>query len=327
MKWSSPTGGRLFGPWFRWPGQGVGPAPAPVTANVRRRSRSDNESFDPSGALDEQMSGRDRVPRTCWATASTSLLCLGTSRSDQADSPAMSTTFWLCSKGHENHPTRDRCGVCREKRVGGALPIPAGSSAPPWYRTKEKVGVAALVLAALLVIGAALWSEFGPTSPRARRDAASTATQPARQPAASTVDASVLVQPTAPSTASGSALPDDEILYDPASLGRLGDCFDEGIDAYVARGCDESHDYELVLVDASYDAALDEPYPSDEDWSSWEAEHCIPALEERSATTYSPDILDVIAIGPTQDTWVQGDRSFWCAAYSPNGKLTAPIQE
>lgn len=181
-------------------------------------------------------------------------------------------------------------------------------------------------MAALFVLGAALWSEYGPTGPRARRDAAASATELAQQPAASADITSAPVEPTSGSTSSGPEVSDDEILYDPATLGRLGDCFDEGIDAYAARGCDAPHDYELVLVDATYDAAPDDPYPSDEDWYAWEAEHCIPALEERSATTYSPDTVDVIAIGPTQDTWVEGDGSFWCAAYSPNGKLTAPIQ-
>lgn len=91
----------------------------------------------------------------------------------------MSTTFWLCSKGHQNHPTRDRCGVRREKRLGAALPIPAEPSRRPWYRTREWLGVAALGLAALLVLGTALWSEHGPTSPRAQRAAANSATEPA----------------------------------------------------------------------------------------------------------------------------------------------------
>ncbi len=237
----------------------------------------------------------------------------------------MTNNFWLCSKGHENHPTRDRCGVCEEQRVAGALPTPAASSTSPWYRTKEKLGVAALLLAALLAVGAAIWSEFGPTSPRSQRDAASTATQPARQPAATFDNNSEPISSASPSTSPGSESSDDEILYDPAVLGGLGDCFDEGPDAYVARNCDEPHDYELVLVDATYDAALGEPYPSDEDWSAWEAEHCIPALEERSGASYSPDALDVTAIGPTQSAWVEGDRNFWCAAFSPNGKLAAPV--
>lgn len=244
----------------------------------------------------------------------------------EPDSSSMTNTFWLCSKGHENHQTRDRCGVCQEERVGGALPVPAVPSTRPWYRTKEKLGAAALVLAALLVISAAVWSEFGPTSPRSQRDAASAATEPAREPGASVDDSSAPVASTPQSDASESGMPEDEILYDPASLGRLGDCFDEGVDAYVARDCDEPHDYELVLVDATYDAGINAPYPSDEDWSAWEAEHCIPALEERSAAPYTPDTLDVRAVGPTRYAWVEGDRSFWCAAFSPNGKLNAPVQ-
>lgn len=239
----------------------------------------------------------------------------------------MTNTFWLCSKGHENHPSRGRCGVCEEKRVVGALSTPAAPSTPPWYRTKEKLGVAALGLAALLAIGAAVWSEFGPTSPRSQRNAASTATEPAQQPVTTTEESSEPVPSASPSLSVESDAPEEEILYDPAVLGRLGDCFDEGLDAYVARGCGEPHDYELVLVDATYDAGLDAPYPTDDEWSAWEAQHCIPALEDRSTTPYSPDTLDVISIGPTQSAWVEGNRSFWCAAFSPNGKLTTPLDE
>jgi len=110
---------------------------------------------------------------------------------------------------------------------------------------------------------------------------------------------------------------DDTVVYDPDSLGSLGDCFDQTTDSYLTQPCDQPHDFQIVLADGQYEAPADAAYPSAEEWAAWQKTFCVPALQTFTNGSHDPETVDALAIGPTETAWTDElDRAVWCAAYS-----------
>lgn len=119
---------------------------------------------------------------------------------------------------------------------------------------------------------------------------------------------------------------DDEVVFDPTLLGALGDCFNQGEDALVAVECAVSHDYQLVLADGRFEASTAALYPSEEEWLLWEDQFCVPALESFAGLPLADDV-DFTTFRPTAESWTEGDRAVWCAAYRGDAQWSGSLAD
>ena len=112
---------------------------------------------------------------------------------------------------------------------------------------------------------------------------------------------------------------------------RIGECFDlestraGTITSVTARPCDREHQYELFLRET----LTLEDYPSGcRPQRVLFEEDCIPAFAEYIGASYESSVLDIYWLGPTRQSWRQGDRLFQCAVYHPSiPRLTAPLRD
>jgi hypothetical protein len=108
---------------------------------------------------------------------------------------------------------------------------------------------------------------------------------------------------------------ESDVLYDPALLGQLGDCFNEEPDALVRISCEDPHDYQIVLANGVIDAPLGAAYPTDTEMAEWEQLNCVPALESFTGLPTGADDIEFVTFPPTTDAWDEGERAVWCAGY------------
>ena len=100
---------------------------------------------------------------------------------------------------------------------------------------------------------------------------------------------------------------------------RVGDCFDlkdpsaDLIDQVTALPCTAEHEYEMIFTGSLPEGG----YPSDDTFTAFLTDHCVPAFGTYIGKAYADSELDIFWLTPTSDAWGDGDRSIQCAAYHP----------
>ena len=110
---------------------------------------------------------------------------------------------------------------------------------------------------------------------------------------------------------------------------RVGDCWDmkdptaETVENVTAKPCGEAHEYEVFFIGAMADGT----YPTDDRFSAYVNDNCLPAFETFVGHAYDDSSLDVTWLNPLSKGWAIGDRTVECSVYDPNNnKLTASMQ-
>lgn len=173
------------------------------------------------------------------------------------------------------------------------------------------VGVAVVAVAAVLVLQA--------RNEESRPSASSTSTTVVRPPSTS-----VPVATTAPSTTE-TLVP---TAVDAFTL-AAGDCFDDPDEAEVSevvtRPCDGPHDNEVYLV-AELDDGPDARFPGVAAIATQVEDRCVEAFDAFVGTRRVQSSLGLFTLGPTADSWEQGDRELLCAVFDPDGPLPASAE-
>ncbi len=103
----------------------------------------------------------------------------------------------------------------------------------------------------------------------------------------------------------------------------IGDCFDDPDSQIVASldliDCAEPHDNE-VFASVNMSGAS---FPGDDGVADFAFEACFDPFEVYVGESYADSPLDYIYLGPTQESWDDGDREVLCILYSADlAKLT-----
>ena len=110
---------------------------------------------------------------------------------------------------------------------------------------------------------------------------------------------------------------------------RVGDCWDmkdpsaDTIDNVTAKPCGEAHEYEVFFIGSMPDGS----YPTDDQFSTYVQDNCVPAFGTYVGQTYDNSDLDISWLNPLSKGWTLGDRTVECSVYDPNNsELTASMQ-
>ena len=103
----------------------------------------------------------------------------------------------------------------------------------------------------------------------------------------------------------------------------IGDCFDDPDSNVVSSldliDCAEPHDNEVfaeVIMSGS-------SFPGDDGVAEFAFEACFDPFEAYVGEPYAESPLDYVYLGPTQESWEEGDRSVLCVLYAADlAKLT-----
>lgn len=109
----------------------------------------------------------------------------------------------------------------------------------------------------------------------------------------------------------------------------VGDCWDmkdpnaDQIDNVTAKPCGEAHEYEVFFIGSMRDGN----YPSDNEFSTYVQDNCVPAFRTYVGQTYDNSDLDISWLNPLSKGWTLGDRTVECSVYDPNNnQLTASMK-
>ncbi len=95
---------------------------------------------------------------------------------------------------------------------------------------------------------------------------------------------------------------------------EVGDCFSaEGESASTVSvvDCSVTHVYEVFFV-FDHEATGQDPFPGDEEISSYADERCEPPFEEYVGNDYDTSIYWITSVTPSDETWAEGDREIVC---------------
>jgi len=103
----------------------------------------------------------------------------------------------------------------------------------------------------------------------------------------------------------------------------VGDCFDDPDGELVTSleivDCSQPHDNEVFAEVASDESA----FPGNQALREFGFAACLPEFEAYVGETYAESPLDYSFLFPSEESWVEGDRTFVCYLYSPDlSKLT-----
>lgn len=118
-----------------------------------------------------------------------------------------------------------------------------------------------------------------------------------------------------------------DVVFDPETLGGLGDCFNEGADVLVAVDCAQLHDYQIILADGIFAAPDGASMPTDEEWDEWEQQNCPNALDDFIGVSDATETIGTAFFGPTDESWAEGDRSVWCVGYVGDTTWTGSLAD
>jgi hypothetical protein len=101
-----------------------------------------------------------------------------------------------------------------------------------------------------------------------------------------------------------------------------GDCLEHTpageAERYAVIDCDRPHDLEVVgILDAG---SLGSQWPGDAELSRWAFQQCAEAFEEYTGQPYGTSPLDLEIIGPSEESWADGDRAVLCGAGQLDGQ-------
>jgi hypothetical protein len=106
---------------------------------------------------------------------------------------------------------------------------------------------------------------------------------------------------------------------------RIGDCFTlkdtaaSEVSEVDAKPCTEAHQYEMF-----HKATMPESdYPTEDQFSSFLADECIPAFNSYVGAPYDSSTLDIFSFTPTESLWKDGNRNVQCAVFDPSSKLVS----
>jgi hypothetical protein len=107
----------------------------------------------------------------------------------------------------------------------------------------------------------------------------------------------------------------------------IGDCFDDPDTNVVATldliDCAEPHDNEVFASVLMSDAS----FPGDNGVAEFAFDACFDPFEAYVGEAYADSSLDYIYLGPTQESWDDGDREVLCILYSADlAKLTGSMK-
>jgi hypothetical protein len=110
---------------------------------------------------------------------------------------------------------------------------------------------------------------------------------------------------------------------------RVGDCWDmkdpssDKIDNVTAKPCGEAHEYEVFFIGSMAEGT----YPSDDQFTGYVQDNCVPAFGTYVGQTYDSSDLDISWLSPMSEGWAAGDRTVECSVYDPNNsELTASMK-
>ncbi len=188
---------------------------------------------------------------------------------------------------------------------GQAWGAPDGSLSPP----SSPGGRRTMVLATVGVLGFVVAAGIGAFILRAGDRGAALESPP--------VDATPAEEtPAVPTPTSGS-------VVDAFTI-ELGDCLivpsEDQFEEIRRLACTEPHDGEVFFV-ADYPGS---DLPSDDDFSTFVEEQCLPAFAEFTGSPYEDqDVLDVGWFTPTEGSWGNGDREVVCYLTPVDGSQTS----
>ncbi|MFJ6651678.1 septum formation family protein [Microbacterium sp. NPDC091313] len=107
---------------------------------------------------------------------------------------------------------------------------------------------------------------------------------------------------------------------------QVGECLDDVASGIVSSDnlvdCALPHTYE-VFADVS---VPDGAYPGDDEIGAYAQQECDPAFAAYVGLSYEESTLDYSYVGPSSDTWDQGDRQIACLLTDPAGETTGSLQ-
>lgn len=133
--------------------------------------------------------------------------------------------------------------------------------------------------------------------------------------------------PPVPSASGGGVeiTPSDPSADDPYAL-FVGECLDGLASGVIADDsfvdCAGPHTYEVYSTFAVADGA----FPGDDALGNAAFEGCDAEFESFVGVPYGDSTLDWEYVGPTEQTWSDGDRSISCILYDPAGEVTGSLE-
>jgi hypothetical protein len=109
---------------------------------------------------------------------------------------------------------------------------------------------------------------------------------------------------------------------------RVGDCFDlkdpeaEVVDEVEAKPCTQAHSFEMFHVSTMPDGE----YPSDEQFTAWIQQNCLPAFAAYVGRSFEESLLEVLPVTPTEDAWDDDTRVQCVLAGPENEQLTSSLR-
>jgi len=107
---------------------------------------------------------------------------------------------------------------------------------------------------------------------------------------------------------------------------KVGACFTDTADTSVTTiktvACTKTHDSEVFLNQV----VTSDTYPTNDEWSSFAQQYCIPAFAAYDGIDFNDSTLDINYLVPDSTGWSQGDKTLTCYATDPNGGLTSSIK-
>jgi len=107
----------------------------------------------------------------------------------------------------------------------------------------------------------------------------------------------------------------------------VGDCFDHPTEEYISAlnvvDCSVEHDNEVyaeVFMDVT-------EYPGEDAVGEYAYDACLEAFEPYTGVGYADSPLDYLYIGPTAESWAEGDQSILCVLYSADLEKLTGSQE
>ncbi len=107
----------------------------------------------------------------------------------------------------------------------------------------------------------------------------------------------------------------------------VGDCFDDPDSEIVSTlntvDCSEPHDNEIYAAVIMPGGA----FPGDDGVAEFAFDACFDEFEPYVGESYLDSPLDYLYLGPTEDSWAEGDREVLCVLYAADlSKLTGSMR-
>jgi len=107
---------------------------------------------------------------------------------------------------------------------------------------------------------------------------------------------------------------------------QVGACFTDTngdtVTTIKTVDCSQTHDSEVFLNQA----VTSSTYPTDDEWTAFAQEYCVPAFATYVGIDFNSSSLDLRYMVPDSTSWGQGDKTLTCYATDPNGGLTSSVK-